>query len=151
MPLKSVKNIGERKQKIIFSSKKCKKEEEMERTWKYYQQADNLHSGRINFFLVAESMLLVSFIATTSIFIKTCIGVLGIVYTSSWLHVNIRLVNRMAVLKESLKELDEIYKKYLDAVSGIPDKVILTYVLPISTLLLWLIFVIYVICTKPQN
>ena len=57
-----------------------------ERLWRYLEHADTLHAGRINFFLVAESMLAVSFVTALSstedvFFILLAITVLGFLYT----------------------------------------------------------------------
>ena len=95
--------------------------EEWERVWDYHKETDNLFHRRFSFFLVAESMLIVSFttilISTVNIpnSVKFFIPFLGIVYTFGWWYVNLRLRIRMDKLKEKhLKIIDPLYRKYMD-------------------------------------
>ncbi|HEC91986.1 MAG TPA: hypothetical protein ENI51_03170 [Candidatus Atribacteria bacterium] len=39
------------------------KREDVEKAWEYYKHVDSLYTGRTNFFLVAESMLLLAFVS----------------------------------------------------------------------------------------
>lgn len=121
------------------------KKDERDRVWAYLKHADNLHAGRVNFFLVAESMLAVSFVVAWSsnnvndkLHILNIIAVLGIWYTSGWLYVNVRLDRRKDWLHNKLKELDPtIYGPFLASVGGISASTILSWVLPLLTLIFW--------------
>lgn len=115
-----------------------------ERAWKYLQHADTLHSSRLNFALVAESMLVVAFFIvpeslTAEWVLRLAITVLGLVYTLGWFYVNARLSVRMQVLHRHLKANDTTYHAYLTAACGPPANSVLTWVLPLSTLGFWLV------------
>ena len=124
-------------------------QKQIDRAWQYYQDADNRHTGRINFFLVAESILLVSFVATFLIETK-CWGILtiqtiqfsiilmGLVFTFSWFVVNTRIARRMKLLRIEYLQHDPVYKRYIDGVSPRASNAFLTYFLPVSTFLFWL-------------
>ena len=98
------------------------------------KHVDNLYQQRINFILVAESMLIVSFVTTLLIAIedkklyifgesiRIFIAILGMVFTFSWFYVNKRLDWRLVYLTHRfLKKspsYSSLYKEYL----AIPDK-----------------------------
>lgn len=127
-----------------------------ERLWKYYQHADNLHSTRINFFLVAESLLigvyiqlfLAKSIPSGTSFWMFIVWLFGIVVTVGWWLVNWRLSKRMQKLNDVLKDKDPAYKFYLEAVTDKwSSNIFLTFVLPLSTFILWicLLFAIFLV------
>ena len=98
-------------------SDKLNNSDALDRAWRYYQHADNLLAGRINFFLVAESMLIVSFMTLDIEFcLRFSITILGLFYTGGWFVVNIGLLKRMEFLKKKLETLDPIYKYYMEVV-----------------------------------
>ncbi len=134
-----------------MSQNKIKNNNMLERAWRYYKHADDLSAGRINFFLVAESMLIISFVALSNepSSLRLCIIALGLVYTFSWLYVNARLSKRMEVLNNHLIELDPLYTEYMDAVGGISSKIVLCYLLPIATIVFWLLLLFYSILRFP--
>lgn len=143
----AVKESGHKKK---GKDKHKRKERRIKRAWEYYRHADNLHAARINFFLVAESMLLVSFATVrgesfSGPFLQLLIPAMGLVYTWIWYHVNKGLQSRMDVLNDDYLRADSVYKRYLAAGQGIPSKVFLTWVLPVATLLLWLILFIVMV------
>ena len=121
-------------------------QKQIDRAWQYYQDADNRHTGRINFFLVAESMLFVSFV-TTFLIETGCWGIvtiqtiqfsiilMGLVFTFSWFVVNTRIARRMEVLRIEYLQHDPVYKRYADAASPWYATAFLTYFLPICTFL----------------
>jgi hypothetical protein len=123
-----------------------------DRTWRYLQHADNLIHSRQSFTLVAESMLVVAFFTVGSDprsnqFLHIVIAALGVVYTLAWLYTNQRLATRMRFLNNDLYETDPIYKKYIDAVpKELSSQTVLVRILPLLTLVFWLILIFYSIC-----
>lgn len=114
----------------------------IEKAWKYYEHADNLFTGRINFFLVAESMVLVAYVTLLQEecyeWLRLAIAILGIVYTFIWFYTNFRLAKRTSFLSSAYLEQDIIYKKYLCSTPKTPSSQnLMTYGLPIPTGILW--------------
>jgi hypothetical protein len=114
--------------------------------WEAYKQADNLYHQRFNFFLVAESMLVVSFATTFSSGclninpIRLVITLLGMVFTFSGFYVNNGINYRMIYLREKyLRRCNQTYKNYLESVEGltIPSSFFMTYLLPLATFVFW--------------
>ena len=102
--------------------KPCKKIEwEYDRynVWDNYKHADNLYHQRFNFFILAESMFVVSFataLTSTSIDtspIRIAIIILGMVFTLSWFYTNKRLDWRLVFLSSNYLEKNEEYNKYI--------------------------------------
>jgi hypothetical protein len=109
-----------------------------------YKFADGLYHQRFNFFMVAESMLIVSF--TTSLVpqsipfvISFAIALLGLVFTFSWAYVNRRFDFRIMWLNDEKLQKYENYKKYLKCLSlkSIPTGFFLTNLLPTATFFFW--------------
>lgn len=95
---------------------------EWERVWKYHSEADNLYHRRFSFFLVAESMLIVSFASLFRIksaeHIKFAIIILGLIYTFGWYYLTVRLDKKMEFLKQYLIEKeDRFYYGYMNCVN----------------------------------
>jgi hypothetical protein len=116
-----------------------------ERAWKYYSEIDKLLHDRVNYFLVAESMLLFSFISAylTSqedlIQIRPAIAFVGIVITLIWFYTNRRIRIKMRNLYEIATNKDPLIFDYRRAIKISPtEEVMLTTFLPSSILLLWL-------------
>ena len=82
----------------------------------YYFHEDRLFSNRVNLFLVAESMLFVSYVTALSIgnlnkCVSVIIGGLGITITILFGIVNINASGNLDKLKEKLADEDAVYKK----------------------------------------
>ena len=112
--------------------------------WEAYKHADNLYHQRFNFFLVAESMLIVSFATTFSSgslntnSVRIAITILGMIFTFSWFYVNNRIGWRLNYLNENyLKRCSQTYGDYLNRVKGIPSAFFMTYLLPAATFVFW--------------
>jgi len=122
--------------------------EKTERAYKYFKHADDHYAQRINFFLVAESMLVISFVTSltnSSILpeIGLAISIIGLIFTSIWLYTNARLeIRTIYMIKNHLKK-DDLYREYLTSTGGWFSKSLLTYTLPISMNLLWIFFICY--------
>ncbi len=123
--------------------------EKAERAYKYFKHADDHYAQRINFFLVAESMLVISFVtsltqSSITADIGMAIGIIGLIFTSIWLYTNARLeVRTKYMIEEHLMKDDLLYKHYIQSAGGQYSKVFLTYTLPISMNLLWIFFICY--------
>jgi Ca2+/Na+ antiporter len=106
MMVEKFKWIKDKKQNSIRTSKEeCEKETLRDLdAWEIYKHADNLYHQRFNFFLVAESMLIVSFAtlvdrsSTHTNSIRIAITILGMVFTFSWFYVNNRIDWRLNYL-----------------------------------------------------
>ena len=90
------------------------------RAWEYLKHSNQDLHGRTNYFLVAESFLIVSFTTTLAASpsleplaakLRIAISVLAIVYTFVWLHVNVRLEWRFHILYSYMRA-DPVYYKY---------------------------------------
>jgi len=123
--------------------------EDINKAWEYYKHVDNLYTGRTNFFLIAESMLLLAFVSIFAVdplkfkfsnIIKGGIAALGLIYTISWQYLNLRLEKRMNYLTKEYLKKDKVYKEYIESAKGIESKIILSYILPLFTILLWSCF-----------
>jgi len=123
---------------------------EWKRVWEYHKDAEHLFHQRFSFFLVAESMLIVSFVTllnTSQELVKFAIVILGIVFTFGWLYVNLRLDIRMERLKVYLKENDQIYEEYMNSVKDIFGKFdyIQDCILPMTTFLFWMFLLLHIL------
>lgn len=127
---------------------KSNDEVDIDTAYKYFKHADDHYAQRINFFLVAESMLVISFVTSLthdsiSPEIGLGIGIIGLIYTSIWLYTNARLEVRIDYMIEEHLKKNDLYKKYLTSSGGLFSKVLLTYTLPISMNMLWIFFICY--------
>jgi len=122
--------------------------------WEAYKQADNLYHQRFNFFLVAESMLVVSFATTfSSGYLNTnplriAITILGMIFTLSWFYVNNGIGYRMIYLREEyLMRCNQTFKKYFESVEEltIPSSFFMTDLLPAATFAFWCYLFYYTI------
>ena len=93
--------------------------DEKEWFWDWIKHEGNVFNARGNLFLVAESMLIVSFSTTLTseliniIVVRIAIIILGIVFTLSWFYVNRRLDWRLVFLSSNYLEKNEEYNKYI--------------------------------------
>ena len=131
--------------------KKQPSAKEIERAWKYHESANHLFAQRVNFFLVAESMLVVSFVSVITCNknlyeINLAIASLGFVITFIWFFINARLSIRIKKLKDDYLNHDVVYQSYMNSVQpnhlGIRS---LAYYLPNSIMMFWIFMLIYTI------
>ena len=121
---------------------------DVDNAWRYLSHADDLFASRVHFFLVAESVLFVSFVATMSLGVsaddaagqlRLVMTALGILCTVSWWYANFRLRTRTNWLREELAKADPVYRSYLDRAKYPPaGGWVLTYLLPAATLGAWI-------------
>ena len=147
MKVKWIKDL--KNQNSIRTSKKeeCEKENLRDLdAWEAYKQADNLYHQRFNFFLVAESMLVVSFATTFSSGclntnpVRIAITILGMIFTFSWFYVNNSIGYRMIYLREKgLRRCNPTYRSYLNVEEklSIPSEFFMTDLLPAATFVFW--------------
>jgi len=124
-------------------------QEDIDKAWKYYEHADNLYASRVNFFLVAESMVVVAYVTLQGEqwILRLLIAVLGFVYTYIWFDVNLRLAKRMSFLDRNFLVHDKIYVQYMKYVpKNIPSRFFLTYGLPIPTGVFWSFLLYHATC-----
>jgi hypothetical protein len=116
--------------------------DKLDRAWRYHQNADSLNSGRVNFFIVAESMLVVGYATTSNerFWLRLFLIFLGLLYTLAWWYLCNRLSTRMDYLsKHYLQKLDPIFKEYIESATGPFGKTVLCTILPLGTLLFWVL------------
>ena len=113
----------------------------IERAWKYDDGADKRIQQRLNYFMVAESMLLLSFVTAYSKDIKEiliAIAIAGITITSLWFIPNIRLLIQAHILEKYLLLKDPIYYWHIRFVRCQPNTTLLIHnILPNSLIVLW--------------
>ncbi len=116
-----------------------------------YRHTDRLYHHRFNFFLVAESMLIVSFVTTLLInpnnineeyanYIRVAIAILGLVYTFSWFYVNKKLDWRLVFLTHKYLKRNPEFNDYLgsiDKIAKIHNGFFMSSVLPTFTFAFW--------------
>jgi len=117
------------------------------RAREYNKNLDRRYQGRVNYILVAESMLLLSYVTANiySTINKTnirnataAIAITGIVITICWIIVNIRLSLQIRSLQKYLKP-DSVFKHLIDSVRQQPSAILLlTYILPTTIFSLWI-------------
>ena len=123
--------------------------EDTESAWKYHKAADDVYHNRINSLLVAESMLLFSYVTLFILdgeldVIQRAIALVAIILTFSWFYVNIRHAIRIDMLKNRyLIRNDPVYWDYIKTVRpSTTADFLLSVVLPGSLILLW----VYLLC-----
>ena len=122
---------------------------EVERANIHYKHADVIFHQRFNFFMVAESMLIISFTYTLNeeIFspISLSIGMLGILFSFSWLYTNARLSGRISyIIEEYMIKKDRVFFDYAKhSARGLYAGTTLSYLLPIGTIIFWIFIVSY--------
>ena len=120
------------------------KEGNLEFKWDVFKHIDSIREGRTNFFLVAEAMMIAAYMAllSTESFLRTTVGILGLIYTASWFFINLRQSNRLDHLGRTNLLHSEFLLDVVKAGKGIPGKHIMNYVLPLSTAAFWIILLI---------
>jgi hypothetical protein len=87
--------------------------DEVEALWIWIRHEDRLLGSRTNFFLVAESMLLLSFATVLTsrdnAFFLFLLAFLGVVITAIWIHVSRLHIQQLSNLRKKLREIDRVY------------------------------------------
>ncbi len=122
-------------------------ESDRETAWEYYKELDRRIQQRENYILVAESMLLLSYVtAFTShspFGFQTPVAIVGIVITLSWYYANLRLLIQSEILIDDYLFENPVIKRSITSVIRYPNaKNFLHDLLPGSVLLLW-IYLLY--------
>ncbi len=120
--------------------------------WEIFKTLDKLVHDRINYFLIAESMLLFSFVSSLSYdirknidifpeqrYLTVVISIVGVLITSIW-YFNVRRIRiRMNFLQKILEE-DKIWKGYTESVKRLAPsgQFMLTSLMPLIILLFWI-------------
>jgi hypothetical protein len=138
------------KKELDIPKKKIKDDMEYEKIYQLHINTDKLYNQRINFFLVAESMLVISYVTIINKMneIGEAISIIGLVFTSIWFYTNARSGERTLYLIRKYLETDDIYEDYIKSIGGAYSKPLLTYSIPISLNLLWIYFLIFAIDKK---
>ncbi len=116
--------------------------------WDFLKHSENTFTSRINFFLVAESMLMVSYATVANAvssepLIMVVIAALGILFTGAWICVNVRAFNTMGDVAEKVKATIPLYEEIRDRRIGLMSNVILGFFLPCITLAAWIVLFIF--------
>ena len=143
-----------REENPCFLKKLTYNDPEWKNVIEVYRHTDNLYHQRFNFFLVAESMLIVSFVTTLIInptnkevlalayanYIQVAIAILGMVYTFSWFYVNKKLDWRLVFITHRYMKGNKEFYDYLGASKGISEiysGFFLSSILPTFTFAFW--------------
>jgi len=122
------------------------KKVETERAWEYLKAFDDRYNARVNYLLVAESMLLLSFVTAFLASnknlegIRSAIAFIGMIFTGSWLFINLRLIIQINTISFDylLREDPVFHDLTKKKVKKSPTAgLVLTYILPNSMILLW--------------
>jgi|WetSurMetagenome_2_1015567.scaffolds.fasta_scaffold49733_2 hypothetical protein len=115
-----------------------------ERAWKYFSEHDKLLHDRINYFLVAESMLLFSFVAAYAISIndmsqiRPSIAFTGIIVTLIWFYANRRMRIRMRFFHDQIWKNDPLLFNWrMNEIISPTEEIMLTTLLPGIIFFLW--------------
>jgi hypothetical protein len=120
------------------------REKDLDRAWEYYKHMDSLLVGRVNYAMVAQSMLLASFATLfvsshTNIYLirgEIVIGLLGIFFAIMQLLLSVSLVSKMDALKSYLND-DKIFDSCINKNPGRPEG-IQRYWIPVALVIVWL-------------
>lgn len=121
--------------------------EDLKMAWEYVKSADARKQQTRNYLLVAESMLLFSFVTIYTIDnmsnqqynVSSAIAIIGIVVTLSWFFANLRLGLQISTIQKGyLLKRDRVYWDHIKVVRHQPTVALfLSNVLPCSIFLLW--------------
>lgn len=116
----------------------------VERRWRHLLHEDTVFTNRVNFFLVAESMLFVSYgtiinALQPNIIVICTIAILGIIFTLAWMFVNGRQKYNLEKLKRKVEEVDPDYKDTRMGRAPGSATLVLAYILPGATLIAWIV------------
>lgn len=117
----------------------------------HYFHEDELFSNRVNLFLVAESMLFISYVTSLNILalnkcISIVIGILGITVTVLCGFVNIRASTALNKLKDRLEETDNVYESLRKEHGQVSVNVVLGWLLTIAFFVVWISLLILNFC-----
>jgi hypothetical protein len=112
--------------------------------WDHYKHSETVFTNRINFFLLAESMFLVSYATLLSgkernLYTIEIISVLGFLFTGVWLCVNYRTRKRLSVIIKRFETVCPEIKQIRDEIIGVESNWFLGIILPIITLIAWVL------------
>ncbi len=134
---------------------------EVENAWEYVKNADERYQQRVNYLLVAESMLLFSFVTIHTIKnicdqqnnVSSAIAIIGILITLSWFFVNLRLGWQVTTIqKKYLLKHEPVYWDFTKSVQPQPTAVLfLSNVIPSSIFLLWIYLFYFSINTNSYD
>ncbi len=115
-----------------------------EHYWEWLLHEDDLFSSRINFFLIAESMLFIAFAinAYGNANLTTILGIAGILFISIWLYVSIfHIYFVIKPIKERLREKLPEYGEVKDVwLFGNPN-IWLGIVFPLVLIGIWIFLI----------
>ena len=126
------------------------REDEVRRAWEYHKAADELLAQRMSYGMVAQSMLIVSFVTIASAdhsgrpwltYLEIVISLLGFWYSAVQHSTTRALIRGLDRLKEAyLVPLDSIYADYLNAVRRHNRRRLHQRYVALSLALAWIVF-----------
>lgn len=136
--------------KYDFNSKDVKDFTNNGLCFKLLLHENELFTNRINLFLLAESLLFLSYVTTlVNIQINNCISVLinilGIAITILFGYVIVRHANNLESLKTTIDEYFPFHKKIRGRRTGIPTNIVLSWILIFVFLITWLILFVLIL------
>ena len=124
---------------------------ECERAWQHALHEENVFNDRLNFFLLAEAMLLVFHAEVIGKVGQTgllLIGALGVVITILWVVINARQIADLEDAKTKLRGCLADYQSYHEAADRTRGKLrrsaapILGYAVPLVVALIWIALIV---------
>ena len=125
-----------------MSTTNAHKEKLINRAWKMEKHAADTLASRTNFFLLAESFLVLGFTQALTGDLRSGEGfralivLLGMIVTTAWIYVNGHLGVRVSALKEFFRE-DQVFEAYDKEGLGLPSWFVLDRLLPTVIFLFW--------------
>jgi uncharacterized membrane protein len=122
------------------------------RAWEIYEYSDNLMAQRMNYGMVAQSMLLLSFVTlfvyqhqvqTYSFFLELIIGILGLLYSGFQYLRTKSLSERLAILRSQYLKDDSVFATYTGVRSM--DRRIRQYTVPLVFCVGWIFLLVMAI------
>jgi hypothetical protein len=119
-----------------------------DRAWQHALHEENVFNERLNFFLVAEAMLLVfhaEVIGKIGDDELLAIGVLGLVITFLWVIINVRQIADLEVAKRELRLCVPEQAQRMEAQKGLlrgSAGVILGYLVPLAVGSIWIALIV---------
>jgi hypothetical protein len=110
----------------------------------WFRHADNLLVGRVNYAMVAQSMLILSFSTLLSspesrkwLPAELGIAVFGVLFAVVQSALSLGLVAKMGEMEKRLKQTDRVFEAYIEARSKFRPPYIQRFGVPIGLCCLW--------------
>jgi hypothetical protein len=134
-----------------------KEEDKVKWLWDYLKHSENTFTNRINFFLVAESMLMVSYATIANNYqlrnrtIGLVIILLGVLFTVAWFYVNLRAAINMTDIVGRIRKAIPLYQDIWSKrwhIKRLSARHVLAYFMPCILFLAWVSLLLFQLISK---